>query len=114
MNYSVYVDGIHLPRVDAMLTTDGYLRLREAPPFGSQVVIQILSGWNQGFVGDGATNQFELAPKIQQSMSENSEVLKCKQVLYDAMWHADNPVVQTEVERLSTVIAMIKDYGNTN
>jgi hypothetical protein len=110
MNYSVYIDGIYLPRVDAMLTTDGYLRLREAPTFGAQIVIQVLNGWNQGFVGDGATNQFALSPRIQQSMSEDSEVLKCKQILYDAMHHADNPIVQTEIERLATVIALAREY----
>lgn len=110
MNYSVYVNGIHLPRVDAMLTTDGYLKLREAPPVGAQVVIQIHSGWNQGFVGDGATNQFPLTPQMQQSMAEDREILNCKEILYDAMRHADNPVVQKEVERLATIIAMVREY----
>ena len=111
MNYSVYVNGIHLARVDAILTTDGYLKLREAPPSGAQVVVQIHSGWNQGFVGDGVTNQFLLRPHMQQSMAEDSEILKCKQILYDAMRYADNPVVQTEVERLATVMSMVKDYN---
>lgn len=110
MNYSVYVNGIHLARVDAMLTTDGYLRLREVPPAGAQVVIQVHSGWNQGFVGDGATIQFPLTPQMQQSLSEDAEVLKYKEILYEAMRHTDNPVVQSEVDRLATVIAMAKQY----
>lgn len=113
MNYLVYVNGVHLPKVDTMLTTDDYLWFREAPPMGAQVVLQVVDGWNQGFVGDGFTNKFPLSKHILESMDQQNEYLKHKQTLHDAMRHLDNDVVRAEVERLATVLAMVRDYEHS-
>ncbi len=112
MNYLVYVNGVHLPRVDTMLTTDEHLWLRQAPPMGAQVAIQVANGWNQGFVGDGFTNKFPLSEQIIKSINVVDGYLKYKQTLHDAMRYIDNAAVQDEVERLATVVAMVRDYGH--
>jgi hypothetical protein len=115
MNYLVYVNGVLLPKVDTILTTDDYLWFHQAPPMGAQIVLQIIDGWNQGFVGDGFTNNFPLSKAILESIDQqmDNQFLKHKQTLHDAMRHLDNAVVQAEVERLATVMAMIREY-NTN
>ncbi len=110
MNYLVYVDGVHLPRVDTELTHDDYLWLRQAPALGAQVTIQVANGWNQGFVGDGFTTRFPLSEQIIQSMNVVDNYLKHKQTLHDAMRYLDNAAVRAEVERLATVIAMVREY----
>lgn len=110
MNYLVYVNGVHLPRVDSMITTDGYLKLREAPAAGSHLVIQVQDGWNQGFVGTGTTVKFPLSDQIINSMAKDTEFLEYTQILYEAMRHLDSEAVRAEVARLATVVAMTKSY----
>ncbi len=113
MNYLVYVNGVHLPKVDTMLTIDDYLWFREAPPMGAQVVLQVVDGWNQGFVGDGFTNKFPLSKYVLESIDQQTDYLKHKQTLHDAMRQLDNPTVRAEVERLATILAMVQDYDNS-
>lgn len=110
MNYNVYVDGVHLPRVDTMLTTDKHLWLKEAPPAGAPVIIQIHNGWTQGFVGTGTQYKFPLSPQLLTGLDHNDDYLMYKQILHDAMRSLDNEAVRSEIERLATVVAMVKDY----
>ncbi len=110
MNYLAYVNGVHLPKVDTMLTTDDYLWFRQAPSKGAQIVLQVVDGWNQGFVGDGFTNKFPLSKQIVESLDMDNQFVKHIQTLYDAMRYLDNAAVRVEVERLATVVAMIRDY----
>lgn len=113
MNYLVYVNGVHLPGVDTMITIDNYLWFhRYTPTMGAQIVLQVVDGWNQGFVGDGFTNKFPLSKYVLESMDQQIGHLKYKQTLHDAMRYIDNAAVQDEVERLATVVAMVRDYGH--
>lgn len=112
MNYVVYVDGIPLPRVDAMITVDDYLWLRETPGAGAQIVIQIIGGWQQGFGGDGFTNRFPLSQRILGSVENPNKWSEHKQTLYEVMRNLDNETVRAEVERLATVLAIVKDYDS--
>lgn len=112
MNYIVYVDGVHLSRVDTQITEDDHLWLRQAPAAGSQVVIQIVDGWKQGFAADGFTNRFPLSQRILDSVQSPHKWLEYKQTLHEVMRHLDNETVRAEVDRLATVLAMIRDYDS--
>ena len=113
MNYLVYVNGVHLPAVDTMITIDDYIWFhRYAPPMGAQSVMQVVDGWNQGFVGDGFTNKFPLSKFMIESLDRQNPYVEHKQTLYDAMHQLDNAAVRAEVERLATVVAMVREYGH--
>ena len=97
MNYVVYVEGVHLPQVDVMVTTDEHLVLRQAPPVGADVTIQVINGWNQSFIGDGTTVKFPLSSKITNSIKLDDKILKYKQILHEAMRSLDNKIVQAKI-----------------
>lgn len=110
MNYLAYINGV--ANSDTMLTVDDCILFNKAPPMGAQIAISIEGGWSQGFVGDGFTNKFPLSNQILKSIDRGDNMLKYKQILHDAMRHLENDAIQAEVERLATVIAMVREYGH--
>lgn len=99
----VYVNGVlQIPGID-YAASPTQLNFSSPPEVGAIVHVSGIHGSMAQFYGDGRSNIFH--------MQVDLDVNKLTNLFHDAARYYDNPAVADVLERLSIVVALVKENG---